>query len=80
MITDIHELQDQLEKLRKNTLSIVWQEIEPSISNNMLKDLENILMAIKRSDDRKLKQDAVKIIKSIVDIDVDCEPSVEISF
>jgi hypothetical protein len=80
MITDTYELQNKLQELQANTLPLIWEEAYPVLKNDVPKNLEDTLTAISRSDDRRLKQNAIEIIKSIVDIEVDCDPTVDISF
>jgi hypothetical protein len=84
MITDNHELQEALEELRRRTLPPVWEEFgfalqEPAISSGeYLEQLDELLTTIYRSRDTKLKREALQTIKEYIDIEVDCEPTVEV--
>lgn len=80
MITSKHELEDEIEKLRQKTLPLLWSELAPPPTNSLLSDLEEILKAIRNSKNRKLQNMAVQVIESYVDIDVDCDPTITVSF
>jgi hypothetical protein len=80
MITSKHELEDEIEKLRQKTLPLLWSELAPTPTNSLLSDLEEILKVIRNSKNRKLQNMAVQVIESYVDIDVDCDPTITVSF
>ena len=81
MITCEYELADRIEELRRDTLSTIWKEpAQNTPSKDLVEELTSILKAIKQSSDGALRKRAASVIENLVDIDVHCDPYVDINF
>lgn len=81
MYTTEQEITEQIEQLRQNSLPPVWAEYAAThFVADPLEQLEMALLRIKDSTDKKLLNDAKKILVDLVDIDVDVSPTVTLTF
>lgn len=79
MITDEYELKDKLEDLRRDTLPEIWEKIIGS-DLDLVDRLECTLYDIQDSGNRSLQRRAIEVLESILDFDVDVEPTVTVNF
>lgn len=75
MITDQYELQEELEKLRRQTFPLVWQEFDTRLTGDLVEDLKTLITQIAKSEDWELKRKASLVIEESIDIKVDYDPS-----
>lgn len=75
MITNQFELEEELEKLRRQTFPLVWQEFDTRLTGDLVEDLETLITQIAKSEDWELKRKAAGVIEEAIDIEVDYDPS-----
>lgn len=83
MITNRIELREELEKLRQQTLPVVWEEAgfmkDSAIPvGHYMKNLDWLLTNIKKQDNYDLRRAALGIIKNHIEVEVEIEHSVEV--
>ncbi len=80
MITDKYTLDEKLEQLRQEVYPPLWDELVPKLLEPSLENLENTLRFLQKCNDFKMRQDALRIIEDYLDIELDPNPEITLSF